>query len=180
MMARLLEEYRSSVMPKLMERLKYKNPNQIPKIEKIILSIGLGEGGRDKAVIQETMEHMKAISGQVPITTQAKKSIAGFKLRQGMTVGAKVTLRGKRMYEFFDRLVNVAIPRIRDFRGLSPTLDGRGNYNLGIEEVMVFPEVNIDKVKSIKGLNITITTTAKTDEEGRELLQEMGMPFSKK
>jgi len=179
-MARLLEEYRANVLPKLMERFKYWNRNQVPKIEKIVLNIGIGEGGRDKAVIEETVEHMKAISGQAPITTQAKQSIAGFKLRQGMTVGAKVTLRGKRMYEFLDRLVNVAIPRIRDFRGLSPTFDGRGNYNLGIEEVIVFPEVNIDKVKNIKGLNITMTTTAKTDEEGRELLQEMGMPFKKK
>ena len=179
-MARLLENYRTNVIPKLKEHFKYGNVNQVPRIEKIVVSMGIGESGRDKAVLGETIEHMRAISGQAPITTQAKKSIAGFKLRAGMTVGVKVTIRGKRMYEFFDRLVNVAIPRIRDFRGLPPTLDGRGNYNLGIEELIVFPEVNIDKVKAAKGLNITITTTAKTDEEGRELLEKMGMPFRKK
>jgi len=180
MMARLIKEYRTNVVPRLMEHFGYKNCNRVPKVEKIVLNMGIGEGGRDKAVCQEVLEHMKAISGQTPIMTQAKRSIAGFKLRQGMTVGVKVTLRGKRMYEFFDRLVNAAIPRIRDFRGLSPTFDGRGNYSLGIEEVIIFPEVNIDKVKSVKGLNVTITTTAKTDEEGRELLQQMGMPFKRK
>jgi large subunit ribosomal protein L5 len=179
-MARLLEDYRKNVRPRLVERLKYSNPNQVPRIATITLSMGIGEGGKDKAVLEEALEHMKAISGQSPVTTKSTKSIANFKLRKGMTVGVKVTLHGKIMYEFYDRLVSVAIPRIRDFRGLSPTLDGRGNYNLGIEDIIIFPEVNIDKVKNIKGLNITITTTAKTDEEGRALLQEMGMPFKKK
>ena len=179
-MARLLEEYRTDVLPKMMEHFKYGNVHQVPRIEKVVLSMGLGDSNRDKAILEEAVEHLRAISGQQPVTTRAKKSIAGFKLRQGMVIGAKVTLRGKRMYEFFDRLVNVAIPRIRDFRGLSATLDGRGNYNLGLEELIVFPEVNIDHVKNIKGLNITITTTAETDEEARELLQYMGMPFRKK
>ena len=179
-MARLLEDYRKKVLPKLMEQFKYKNPNQVPKVEKIVLSMGIGEGGRDKAIIEEAVEHMKAISGQAPMTTKSTKSIANFKLRKGMTVGLKVTLHGKMMYEFLDRLVNVAIPRIRDFRGLPTTLDGRGNYNLGVEDLIIFPEVNIDKVKNIKGLNITINTSAKTDEEGRGLLQAMGMPFKKK
>lgn len=179
-MPRLLEEYRNNVLPRLMEHFSYKNPNQTPRLEKIVLSMGIGSATRDKTVNEEAIEHLRAICGQRPITTQARKSIAGFKLRQGMTVGLMVTLRGAMMYEFFDRLVNVAIPRIRDFRGVSPNLDGRGNYNLGIEEIIVFPEVNIDKVKNIKGLNVTICTTAKTDEEGRELLQNMGMPFKKK
>ncbi len=179
-MARLLDDYRKNVLPRLMEHFKYKNPNQAPKMGKITLSMGIGEGGRDKAILEEAVEHMKAISGQMPVTTKSTKSIANFKLRKGMTVGVKVTLHGKMMYEFFDRLVNVAIPRIRDFRGLSTNLDGRGNYNIGIEDLIIFPEVNIDKVKNIKGLNITISTTAKTDEEGRELLQKMGMPFRKK
>ena len=179
-MTRLINEYKENIVSRLMERFKYKNINQAPKITKIVLSMGLGEGGRDKAILEEAIEHMKAISGQMPVTTKSTKSIANFKLRKGMTVGIKVTLHGKMMYEFFERLVNIAIPRIRDFRGLSTTLDGRGNYNLGIEDLMIFPEVNIDKVKSIKGLNITISTTAETDEEGRELLQEMGMPFRKK
>jgi large subunit ribosomal protein L5 len=179
-MARLLEEYRSDVLPRLMERFKYTNRYEVPRITKVVLSIGIGEGSRDKNVIEEALEHLRIISGQQPVTTAAKRSIAGFKLREGMTIGAKVTLRGNRMYEFLERLVNVAIPRIRDFRGLPATLDGRGNYNIGIEEIIVFPEVNIDKVKGIKGLNIAITTTARTDEEGRELLECMGMPFRKK
>ncbi len=179
-MPRLLEEYRNNVLLRLMERFSYKNPNQAPRLEKIVLSMGIGSATRDKTVNEEAIEHLRAICGQRPITTQARKSIAGFKLREGMTVGLMVTMRGAMMYEFFDRLVNVAIPRIRDFRGVSPNLDGRGNYNLGIEEIIVFPEVNIDKVKNIKGLNVTICTTAKTDEEGRELLQNMGMPFKKK
>lgn len=179
-MARLLDDYRKNVVSRLMERFKYKNINQVPKITKIVLSMGIGEGGRDKAILEEAIEHMKVITGQMPVLTKSTKSIANFKLRKGMIVGVKVTLHGKMMYEFFDRLVNVAIPRIRDFRGLPINFDGRGNYNLGIEDLMIFPEVNIDKVKNIKGLNITITTNAKKDEEGRELLQEMGMPFRKK
>ncbi len=179
-MPRLLEEYRNNVLPSLMEHFSYKNRNQTPRLEKIVVSMGIGSSTRDKTVKAEAIEHLKAICGQRPITTQAKKSIAGFKLRQGMTVGLMVTLRGAMMYEFFDRLVNVAIPRIRDFRGVSPNLDGRGNYNLGIEEIVVLHEVNMAKGKIIKGLNGTICTTAKTDEEGRELLQNMAWPCKTK
>jgi len=164
----------------MMEELGYKNRLQVPRLDKIILNMGVGDGAKDSAVVDEAASHMATISGQRPIITSARKSIAGFKLRSGMPVGCKVTLRGTRMYEFFDRLVNVAVPRIRDFRGLPDTADGRGNYSMGIDEIIIFPEINLDKVKRSFGMNVSMVTTAKTDAEGKRLLELMGLPFRRR
>lgn len=175
---RLLVRYREEVMPALQKRFGYRSRYQVPKIEKIVLNMGTGDGIKDAKLQDAALEDMMAIAGQRPAVTKAKKSVASFKLRKGMSVGCKVTLRGARMYEFFDRLVNVVIPRIRDFRGLSSdSLDGRGNYTFGIKEQIVFPEIDYDKVVKIRGMDITITTSARTDEEALELLRGLGMPF---
>lgn len=180
-MARLIEKYQTEVVPALMKEFRYKNIMQVPKINKIVLNIGLGEAIQNAKALDAAVEDLTMISGQKPITTQAKKSIAGFKLRGGMTIGAKVTLRRERMYEFFDRLVNVALPRVRDFRGISSkSFDGRGNFSLGIKEQIIFPEIHYDKVDKLRGLSISIITSAQTDEEGYFLLKEMGMPFREK
>jgi large subunit ribosomal protein L5 len=179
-MARLREHYVSTVIPKMMEEFGYRNRLQVPRLEKIVLNMGVGDGARDRAVLEEARSHMATISGQRPVVTSTRKSIAGFKVRAGMPVGCKVTLRGARMYEFFDRLVNVAVPRIRDFRGLPDTSDGRGNYSMGIEEIIIFPEINLDTVKRSFGMHISIVTTAKTDAEGKRLLGLMGLPFRRR
>ncbi|MGQ9545995.1 MAG: 50S ribosomal protein L5 [Dehalococcoidia bacterium] len=178
MKSRLQERYFTEVAPQLKAKLGYHNVMQVPKLEKIIISIGLGEATQEPKALESAGKSLAAISGQRPVTTRAKKSISAFKLRAGMPIGMMVTLRGKRMYDFFDKLVNVVLPRIRDFRGLSPdSFDGRGNYNLGIKEQIVFPEIEYDKVDKIRGLEVTIVTTAKTDDEARHLLELMGTPF---
>jgi large subunit ribosomal protein L5 len=179
-MTRIHDYYISTVLPKMMEEFGYKNRFQVPKLEKIVLNMGLGDGSRDRAIIDESVAHMATICGQRPVVTRVRKSIAAFKVRAGMSVGCKATLRGARMCEFFDRLVNAAIPRIRDFRGLPDTLDGRGNYNIGIDEIIVFPEVNLDKVKRSLGLHISIVTTARTDAEAKRLLELLGFPFRRR
>jgi len=179
-MTRLRDHYRTSVVPKMMEEFHHKNRLQVPKLDKIVLNMGLGEGARDSAVVEEAISHIATICGQRPVITRARKSIAGFKLRAGMPVGIKATLRGATMYEFFDRFVNVAVPRIRDFRGLSDTFDGRGNYNMGIEELIIFPEVNLDKVKKSFGMHITMVTTARTDAEARRMLELLGLPLRRR
>jgi large subunit ribosomal protein L5 len=177
-MSRLKTHYEKEVVPSLMETFKYENLMQVPKLEKIVLNMGLGEAIQNIKILDSAAQELAAISGQKPIIRRAKKSIAAFKLREGMPVGCKVSLRRKRMYDFFNRLVNVALPRVRDFRGLSgKAMDGNGNYSLGIDEQIIFPEVDYDKIDKIKGLNVTIVTTAKSDEEGKELLKLMGMPF---
>ena len=176
--ARLAEAYKGQVIPQLMKDFGYKNPMQVPKIEKIVVNMGLGEAISNNKLIEQAQEQMMAISGQKPIITKARKSIANFKLREGQSIGAMVTLRKDRMYEFLDRLVSIALPRVRDFKGVSSkSFDGKGNYTLGIREQIIFPEINYDKIEKIKGMNITIVTTAKNDEEGRALLRHMGMPF---
>lgn len=170
--------YNEEVSPTLQEKFGYQNPMQIPKLEKIVLNMGLGEAIQNIKILDSAAEELKVIAGQKPVITRAKKSIAAFKLREGMPIGCCVTLRKKRMYDFFNKLVNVALPRVRDFRGISAkAMDGRGNYSLGIKEHIIFPEIEYDKIDKIKGMNITIVTTAKSDEEGRELLRLMGMPF---
>lgn len=179
-MSRMRDTYLSTVTPKLMEEFQYTNRFQVPKLAKIVLNMGVGEGARDRSLIEDAAAHMATICGQRPVVTLARKSIAAFKLRAGMPVGCKVTLRGTRMFEFFDRLVNVAIPRIRDFRGLPDTFDGKGNYSTGIDEIIVFPEVNLDKVKRSVGMHISMVTTAKTDAEAKRLLELMGLPFRKR
>lgn len=177
-MARLQELYHKEVVPKLAEQFNYRSPMQIPKLSKIILNMGLGEAIQNVKILDSASEELAQISGQKPVVTRARQSIAAFKLRKGMPIGCMVTLRGRRMYEFFDKLVNVALPRVRDFRGVSPkALDGRGNYTLGIKEQIIFPEIDYDKIDKIKGMNITIVTTAKTDDEARQLLAHLGMPF---
>jgi large subunit ribosomal protein L5 len=176
--ARLQEKYEKEIAPKLSEQFKYKSPMQIPKLSKIVLNLGLGEAIQNIKILDSASEELALISSQKPVITRARQSIAAFKLRKGMPIGCMVTLRGTRMYEFFDKLVNVALPRVRDFRGISSkALDGRGNYTLGIKEHIIFPEIDYDKIDKIKGMNITIVTTAKTDEEARALLSLMGMPF---
>lgn len=177
-MARLKEYYRKNVVPALTKEFHYKNIMEVPALEKIVLNMGLGEAIQNAKVLDSAVEEMTVISGQRPVVTKAKKSIAGFKLRAGMPVGCTVTLRRDHMYEFLDRLVNVALPRVRDFRGVSgKSFDGRGNYSLGIREQLIFPEINYDKIDKVKGIGIVITTTAKTDEEGKALLRLLGMPF---
>jgi large subunit ribosomal protein L5 len=174
----LKELYDNEVVPKLIETFKYKNVFQVPKLEKIVLNIGLGEAIHNIKMLDAAKEELKLIAGQAPVITRARKSIAAFKLREGMPIGCMVTLRRKQMYDFFEKLVNIALPRVRDFRGISgKAFDGRGNYTLGIKEQIIFPEIDYDKIDSIKGMNITVVTTAKNNEEGKELLKLMGMPF---
>ncbi|MBF8376873.1 50S ribosomal protein L5 [Alicyclobacillus mali] len=177
-MARLLEKYRNQVVPALMKQFEYKNAMQVPRLEKIVINMGLGEATQNPKVIDAAVEDLRAISGQQPVVTRAKKSIAGFRLRQGMPIGVKVTLRGERMYHFLDKLMNLALPRVRDFRGVSPrSFDGRGNYTLGLREQLIFPEIDYDKIDKVRGLEVVVVTTAKTDKEARALLTELGMPF---
>ena len=177
-MARMKEKYQTEVVPALMERFGYKNIMEVPRFEKIVLNIGVGEATQDPKALEAAVRDLEAISGQKPVITYAKKSVAAFKLRAGMAIGCKVTLRGDRMYEFLDRLISIALPRIRDFRGVSPaSFDGRGNYSLGLREQLVFPEIDYDKIDKVRGLMVTIATTAETDEEAYELLKLMGMPF---
>ncbi|MGH2533679.1 MAG: 50S ribosomal protein L5 [Thermomicrobiales bacterium] len=179
-MARLLDRYRSELVPELQNEFGYKNVMQVPKLEKIVVNIGLGEAIQNARAIEAAVGDLAQITGQKPVVTRAKKSIAAFKLRAGMPVGAMVTLRGQRMYEFYDRLTSITLPRIRDFRGVSPnSFDGRGNYTLGLREQIVFPEIDYDKIDKTRGLEISIVTTAKTDEEGRRLLALLGMPFAR-
>jgi large subunit ribosomal protein L5 len=175
---RLHEKYKAQVIPALTKQFNYKNPMQVPKLEKIVINMGLGAAVANPKIIDTGVEDLKSISGQKPVVTRAKKAIANFKLREGIPIGTMVTLRSARMWEFLDRLVTVAIPRTRDFKGVSrKAFDGKGNYTLGLREQIIFPEINYDKIDAIKGLNISFVTTAKTDEEGRALLQQLGMPF---
>jgi large subunit ribosomal protein L5 len=175
---RLRETYRNRIVPALMKEFGYKNPMQVPKIERVVLNVGMGEAIQNVKLLESAVTELGIITGQRPVVTKAKKAIAGFKLRQGMPIGAKVTLRNDRMYEFLDRLVSLALPRIRDFRGVSPkAFDGRGNYTLGLKEQLIFPEIQYDSVASIHGMDITIVTTASTNDEGKALLRHMGMPF---
>src|SRR5664280_2260618 len=177
-MARLKDYYSKTVVPALIKEFNYKNPMQVPKMEKIVINMGLGEAIQNVKIIDGAVQEMAMITGQRPVVTKAKKSIATFKLRQGMPIGCSVTLRKEVMYEFFDRLVNVALPKVRDFRGISSkSFDGRGNYTLGIKDQWIFPEIDYAKVDKTKGMNISITTTARTDAEGLALLKQMGMPF---
>ena len=177
-MAKMKEIYREKVVPALMKRFNYRNKMEVPKLEKIVINMGLGEAIQNIKILDSAVQELSQITGQKPIITKGKKSIAQFKLRTGMPIGCMVTLRKERMYEFFNRLVNVALPRVRDFKGLSgKSLDGRGNYALGIREQLIFPEIHYDKIDKVKGMNIVIVTTAKTDEEGKELLRLLGMPF---
>lgn len=178
-MARVREQYKQDVVPALTSEFGYKNLYQVPKLEKIVLNIGLGEAVANGRALDAAVGDLTAIAGQKPVVTRAKKSIASFKLRAGMPIGAVVTLRGDRMYEFLDRLVATALPRIRDFRGVNPNaFDGRGNYTLGLREQIMFPEIDYDKIDKVRGLEVTIVTSAKTDEEGRRLLALLGMPFA--
>ena len=178
-MARLKEFYSQEVAPAMMKKFGYKNVMEIPKVEKIVVNMGVSEAVGNPKVLDAAVADLTQISGQKPIVTKAKKSISAFKVREGMSIGTKVTLRGERMYHFMDKLLNVALPRVRDFRGISPkAFDGRGNYTLGVKEQLIFPEMEYDKIDKIRGMDITIVTTAKTDEEARELLKLMGMPFS--
>ena len=178
-MARLRELYKQEVAPALMSKFSYKSVMQIPKLEKIVINVGAGEARDNSKVIDAIMSDIAAITGQRPVVCTARKSVANFKLREGMKIGVKVTLRGNKMYEFLDRLLNVALPRVRDFRGINPnSFDGRGHYNLGIKEQLIFPEIEYDKVDKVRGMDIIFVTTAKTDEEARELLRFLGMPFA--
>ncbi len=177
-MARLKEKYKNDIAPALAKEFDIKNPMAIPRIEKIIVNMGMGEAVSNAKILDTAVEELRAITGQKPVVTKAKKSIASFKLRQGMNIGTMVTLRGDRMFEFLDRLISVALPRVRDFRGISgKAFDGRGNYTLGIREQLIFPEIDFNKVDKTRGMNISIVTTAKTDEQSRSLLKALGMPF---
>ena len=179
-MNRLQEKYQNSVRAELQQKFGYKSSMQIPKIEKIVINMGCGDAVANSKVLDDAVEDLTIIAGQKPVVTKAKKSIANFKLREGMPIGCKVTLRGERMYEFLDKLVSVALPRVRDFHGVNQNaFDGRGNYTLGVKEQLIFPEINFDKVKKVRGMDIVVVTTAETDEEGRTLLALMGMPFKK-
>ncbi|HEY9079039.1 50S ribosomal protein L5 [Magnetovibrio sp.] len=178
-MARLKQVYNEQVVPKLKEEFNYSNPMQVPKLEKIVLNMGVGDASQDKKKIDGPVSDLTLITGQKPVTTKAKKSIAAFKLRDGMVIGTKVTLRKERMYEFYDRLVNIALPRVRDFRGVKATgFDGNGNFAMGLKEQIVFPEIDYDKVDKVRGMDIVICTTAKTDEEAKALLRHLNMPFA--
>lgn len=177
-MSQLKETYQKEMVPQLMETLKLKNPMQVPRLVKIVLNVGMGEAIHNMKLLDSAVEELTLISGQKPVITRAKKSIAAFKLREGMPIGCMVTLRRDRMYDFMSKLVNIALPRVRDFRGISgKAFDGRGNYSLGIREQIIFPEIDYDKIDKINGLNVSIVTSAKTDQEGKELLRLMGMPF---
>jgi len=177
-MARLKEKYKTEIVPDLMQQFAYSSVMEVPRVTKITLNMGVGEAKTNAKLLDDAVEELSLIAGQRPSITRARKSIAGFKLREGMAIGTRVTLRGDRMYEMLDRLISIALPRIRDFRGISPDqFDGRGNLAMGVREQIIFPEIDYDKVANIRGLNIIITTTAKTDEEGRALLAKLGMPF---
>ncbi len=177
-MPRLKDKYRAEISPQLMKDLGYKNVSQVPKLSKVVLNMGLGEAIQNAKVMDGAVKELTAISGQKPIVTKSRKAIANFKLREGMAIGCAVTLRGDRMYEFLDRLVSLALPRVRDFRGISDrSFDGRGNYSLGIREQIIFPEIELDTVDKVRGLSVSIVTTAKTDAEGKALLKALGMPF---
>lgn len=177
---RVKANYISNVVPALIKKFNYKNVNEVPRIEKIVINMGLGDVKDNAKSVQTAVDELRMIAGQAPIVTKAKKSVANFKVREGMIVGAKVTLRGARMADFFDKFVSIAIPRIRDFKGIpSDSFDGRGNYNMGVKEQLIFPEISYDKIDKIRGFDICIVTTAKTDEEARELLAQLGMPFVK-
>ncbi|MEN8907017.1 MAG: 50S ribosomal protein L5 [Clostridiales bacterium] len=178
-MSRLKDRYLKEITPSIKEKFKYKSVMQVPKLEKVVLNMGVGEVKENAKAMDAAVNDMAIIAGQKPIVTKAKKSVAAFKVRQGMNIGCKVTLRGKRMYEFTDKLFNVALPRVRDFRGVpSNSFDGRGNYSMGIKEQLIFPEIDYDKVDRVRGMDIIFVTTAQTDEEGKELLTQLGMPFS--
>jgi large subunit ribosomal protein L5 len=180
MASRLKEYYLKSVVPALMDRFKYKNPMQVPGLKKVVINMGLGEAIQNAKILESAQQEMTVISGQLPVMRKARKSIATFKLREGMTIGCKVTLRRDNMYHFLDKLINVALPRVRDFRGVNPRgFDGRGNFSMGIKEQIIFPEIDYDKIEKIRGMNVTIVTTATTDEEARELLGNLGIPFRK-
>lgn len=179
-MARLLQSYRKEIAPKLGQELGRTNPHDLPALQKIVVSMGLGKSIGERKRLDEAVEHLAQITGQKPVITKAKKAVSAFRLRQGMEIGCRVTLRGKRMYEFLDRLIALALPRVRDFRGLNVNgFDGRGNYNMGLNEQLVFPEINPDKVTYTQGMNITMVTSARSDDEGRMLLKELGLPFQK-
>ena len=179
-MSRLKDLYKNEIMDHMIKKFGYKNVMEVPKLEKIVVNMGVGEAKENAKLLDSAIADMEMITGQKAIATKAKKSVANFKIREGMAIGCKVTLRGTRMYEFLDKLVSIALPRVRDFHGVSDNaFDGRGNYTLGVKEQLIFPEINFDKVKKVRGMDIVIVTTAKTDEEGRTLLQLMGMPFRK-
>jgi large subunit ribosomal protein L5 len=179
-MSMLKEKYRPEVIPRLMELGGYKNVMQVPRLEKVAINIGIGEATTDAKALESAEKDLAAISGQHPVITRAKKSIAAFRLREGMTVGLRVTLRGERMYQFLEKLVNAALPRMREFRGVSPgSFDGRGNYTLGFKEQIIFPEIDYDKIDKVRGLEVSIVTTAESDEEGKNLLELLGMPFAR-
>ncbi len=179
-MSRLIDTYKNEIVDGMMKKFNYTNVMQVPKIEKIVINMGVGEAKENQKAMDSAVSDLTIISGQKPLVTKAKKSVAAFKLREGMNIGTKVTLRGKRMYEFMDRLVNLSLPRVRDFRGVNPnSFDGRGNYAMGIKEQLIFPEIEYDKVDKIRGMDIIIVTTANSDEEARELLTQFGMPFRK-
>ncbi len=179
-MARLKEMYVKDVAPALMKKFEYKSPMQIPKLDKIVINVACGEAKENSKVLEAVVNDLSIITGQKPVLCKAKKSVANFKLREGMIIGAKVTLRGDRMYEFLDRFFNLALPRVRDFRGINPnSFDGRGNYSMGVREQLIFPEIDYDKIDAIRGMDISFITTAKTDEEAKELLTLMGAPFAK-
>jgi large subunit ribosomal protein L5 len=181
MSQKLKSRYEEKIVSKLMEQFGYKNIHQVPKVVKVTVNRGLGEAAQNAKALESSIQEIAIITGQKPVVTRAKKAIAGFKIRQGMPIGVMVTLRSERMYAFLDRLINLALPRIRDFRGINPkSFDGRGNYNLGVREQLIFPEVDYDSIDQIRGMDISIVTTANTDEEGRALLKEMGMPFRDK
>ena len=180
-MNRLQEKYLNSVRPELVNKFNYSSTMQIPKLDKIVINMGVGDAVSNSKVLDDAVAELQAITGQKPVVTKAKKSIASFKLREGMPIGCKLTLRGERMYEFLDKLVSISLPRVRDFHGISDNaFDGRGNYTLGVKEQLIFPEINFDNIKKIRGMDIVIVTTANTDEEGRALLSLLGMPFYKK
>src|SRR5690625_1909272 len=179
-MNELKQIYQEKVVPSMMEKFNYQSVMQVPKVEKIVINMGVGDAVQNSKLLDNAVEELTLIAGQKPVITRAKKSIAGFRLREGMPIGAKVTLRGERMYEFFQKLIRVALPRVRDFRGISnKAFDGRGNYTLGVKEQLIFPEIDYDKVNKIRGMDIAIVTTSETDEEARELLLQLGMPFQK-
>lgn len=179
-MNRLTQKFNDEVVNKLMERFNYSSVMECPRLDKIVINMGVGDAIGNPKALEEAVEHLTLISGQKPVITKAKKSIANFKLRDGMSIGCKVTLRGERMYDFFDKLISIALPRVRDFRGVSKTaFDGRGNYTLGVKEQLIFPEIDFDKVNKVRGMDIVVVTTANTDEEARELLTQLGMPFQK-
>ncbi len=179
-MSRLKDQYQNEIVDAMMKKFGYKNKMQVPKLDKIVVNMGVGEAKENAKILEAAVKDMETITGQKAVITKAKNSIANFKIREGMPIGCKVTLRGEKMYEFFDRLVNLALPRVRDFRGINPNaFDGRGNYALGIKEQLIFPEIEYDKIDKIRGMDVIVVTTAKTDEEGRELLTQFGMPFAK-